>query len=212
MGWFSRRGTRLRLGLVSILLATAVLMAVLMLAGCSESPSISAQEPQQIDVEQELQRPGSVNNEPKHMVNELSRMMDEFESQQDSSILIDAWAIAIELAEYDGPMAETFEAVGAVMSGDTEFTPKMDRSGYGLMRKTTPCEDECHDTYRLAREYAFEDLATNLTGCGLGAAAAGAAAGPAALLGFAATFGACGTWAALSGTHGGEQETHWIDA
>jgi len=87
-----------------------------MLAGCSESPSISAQEPQQIDVEQELQRPGSVNNEPKHLVNELSRMMDEFKSQQDSSILIDARAIAIELAEYDRPMAETFEALGAVMN------------------------------------------------------------------------------------------------
>ena len=168
---------------------------LLAFVGCSEAP-VSMNE-QVHQVEEELERPGVNNNEPTILVNELNRLIDEFEVEQDSSLLIEAWEIAIELAEYEGPMAETFEAIGAYAAGDTVFTPVKDRTVARFMGKTGPCEDECTEQYVIDRHDAYVDLSDGLIGCGLAGFVAGAYAGPAAFAAGGATFGACGAWVAL---------------
>ena len=125
---------------------------LLLLAGCSESPTgVSGQAHQ---VEEVLERPRLINNEPKHLVEVLDRLIDELEEQPDSSKMIEAWGIAIELATYDGPRAEVFASMEAYASGDTGYDPVKDnrvlnpRNG-PRMGKTTPCEDECLEDYTL---------------------------------------------------------------
>ncbi len=103
-------------------------------------------------VEEVLERPAIIDNEPPHLVARLEQLIADMEVNPDSATVVEAWSITLELAQYEGPMAEVFAMVEASAAGDTTFNLVKDRIIKPVMYKTGPCEDECKSVYDSTRD------------------------------------------------------------
>lgn len=179
--------------------------AILILSGCSDSLVTEPQEAYQ--VEEVLEHPATIKNEPPELVTKLEQLIAVLTVSPDSATMVQAWTIAMELAQYEGPMADAFATMEAVAAGDTAYALVKDHHGVKgrVLGKTTPCEDACYDASWTAAWIATDHLRLTLIGCGVAGGAAtialilsGGTALPAVLVGV----GACAGIAVLD---------YWVD-
>jgi hypothetical protein len=83
--------------------------------------------------------------------------------------MVQAWIIAMELTQYEGPMADVFAIMEAVAAGDTAYALVKDHHGLTgrVLGKTTPCEYACYDASWTAAYHAQDGLRLALIGYGL---------------------------------------------
>ena len=148
---------------------TAVIL--LFLTGCSDSAVIDS-----VKVN-ELQKPIIINEEPEHLATEFDEIMMDLSTMAvpDSAKLVQAWTLAFELAKYDGPMSEVFEALDASARGDSTWSPVKDRRLVKpvIAGKITPCEQACRSDYSTTYNDIMLDSQATAVGCGfVGAVAA----------------------------------------
>ena len=115
-----------------------------------------------------------LNEEPPELVQDYYDLVGEIEKDyldgvEDSTKILQANRLAIELAKYDGPMAFIFKLEEAESKGKSEEElQEIVAERYGLTTLTQashPCMDDCHEDLATEVGDAYEDWQSDRTHC-----------------------------------------------
>ena len=144
-----------------------------MIAGCSDSaiPEVEFEVPD----EERIERiPTNPNPEPPELVAEYHALWDEIQREQldgevDSTKVLEAYRLAVELAKYDGPMAFIFKINEAKAQGRSkEELQVIIEEYYGLTRlaqANNPCLILCVQDLGVEIGRAYEDHENGAEDC-----------------------------------------------
>ena len=154
-----------------ILIFANLIFAITLLTGCSgDSTLVNEEQPDNLILPKV---PVMINNEPEIMVHQFRHLVNELRNTSenpDTTKIKEAWRLAVELSEYQGPMSDVFASMEAWSRGDTTFTHDLksnprfvyDSQAHG---KVQGCKENCQADYNLAMEYAGSDRQDDVESC-----------------------------------------------
>ena len=150
---------------------------LVLVTGCNDSaiPQVELEVP---DEEQLELIPPSLNPEPPELVAEYYDLWDEIEREKldgklDSTKVLKAHRLAVELSKYDGPMAKVFEIFQAHAEGKStqelkEIAAINHRSVYSASDGYSPCVMGCRNKHLQRYSDAVEDASQRQDVCNAG--------------------------------------------
>ena len=170
----------LKRGLIPVWLTLLAISFGLLLASCNDS-AVSEIELPVPDEEQIELIPPSANPEPPELVAAYEDLWMEISYEQERGILnstkvMEANRLAIELSKYDGPMGRVFETLEIILDANAagkseeeikEIVAKNSPLLNSVIGKVSTCENDCWQDFHTDMDRAVEDGNDELLQCGV---------------------------------------------